>query len=82
MLTKLTEKIKSQKSETIQFDFKEKYEGIAGCCPDCNSIVSYDVLFHKYVCINPECGFEANINRERIVRKRPNTQTIKTEQTL
>lgn len=70
MITKLTEKIKSQKNEqVVQFNFKEKYEGIAGTCPDCGDIVSYDHLFYKYICINPECGFEANINRERIISK-------------
>ena len=82
MLTKLTEKIKSQKSETIQFDFKEKYEGIAGHCPDCGDIVSYNSFFLRYFCANVECDFEANINRERIVKKPRIQNENKTEQTL
>ena len=74
MIKKLTEKLEQQKQETVKFDFKEKYEGIAGSCPDCGSIVTYDCIFHRYVCLNPECGFEANICRERIIHKRLKNQ--------
>ena len=82
MIKKLTQKLKENKF-TTQFDFKEKHEGIAGFCPDCGNIVSYDSYFHRYVCINLECDFEANINRERIIHKRlNNNQITKTEQTL
>ena len=69
MIKKLTEKIKEQKTESIQYNFKEKHEGIAGTCPDCGSIVSYNSFFHRYVCINLECEFEADIKRERVVKK-------------
>ena len=71
MIKQLTQKLKEQK-QSIQFDFKERYEGIAGTCPDCGDIVSYNSYFHIYFCANVECGFEANINRERIIKKSQN----------
>ncbi len=74
MIKQLTEKLKQEKEQSLQYDFKEKYEGIAGCCPDCGDIVSYNSFFLRYFCANVECGFEANINRERIVRKKTNNQ--------
>ena len=83
MIKQLTEKIKDQKKDTIQYDFKEKHDGIAGTCPDCGSIVTYDIIFYKYVCINSKCGFEANIKRERIIKKRLcNNEETKIEKTF
>ena len=82
MIKQLTEKIKDQKKEPIQYNFKEKHEGIAGQCPDCGDIVTYNSFFLRYVCANPECEFEANIKRERIIPKRINSQTTKTEQSF
>ena len=78
MIKQLTEKLKQEKNQSMQYDFKEKYEGIAGCCPDCNSIVSYNSFFMRYTCINPECNFEADISKKRIVKK-PLTLAQQTE---
>ena len=73
MIKKLTQQLKEEKLKTQNeeqvFNFKEKHEGIAGNCPDCGEIVSYNSFFHRYVCANLECEFEADISRRRIVRK-------------
>ena len=82
MITKLIKKFNTKANETERFDFKEKYEGIAGTCPDCGSIVTYDILFHKYICINQDCGFEANINRERIMKRISKQSEQTSEQTI
>ncbi len=66
MIKKLTEKIKMEKGRLIQYDFKIKHEGVAGFCPDCNGVVTYINYSHTYLCLNPDCSFEADINRERI----------------
>ena len=82
MISKLTAIKSNQKNESEHFNFKEKYEGIAGECPDCKSIVTYDCIFSKYVCLNPECEFQADISRRRIIRNKSVKQEIQTEQTL
>lgn len=66
MIKKLTEKIKLQKGELVRYDFVAKCTGVAGFCPDCGEIVSFVAELKKYICINPDCDFEADINRERI----------------
>jgi len=78
MINKLIQQIKEEKqkqqNEEQIFNFKEKHEGIAGNCPDCGDIVSYNSFFHRYICANVECEFEADISRKRIVKKFPNFQ--------
>ena len=81
MIKKLTEKIKLQKGELIRYDFVEKCTSVAGFCPDCGEVVSFVAEIKKYICINPDCDFEANINRERIWNSEV-IETPKTEKTI
>lgn len=82
MIKKLIEKTTKTENEPVQYDFKEKYEGIAGTCPDCGDIVYYDSVFYKYVCVNLDCGFEANIKRQRKTKNNSSNSEIKTEKSL
>ena len=66
MIKQLTEKIKRTKGELITYDFEEKCTGVAGFCPDCKSVVSFVPAMESYLCLNPECTFEANKDRERV----------------
>lgn len=66
MIKKLTEKIKLQKGELVKYDFLEKCTGVAGFCPDCGEVVLFIKELNRYICLNPDCDFEADINRERV----------------
>ena len=63
MIKTLTKKIEKQKEN---FNFKEKNTGVAGICPDCKGIVSFNSYNQRYECTTKECCFEANLNKERI----------------
>lgn len=45
--------------------FKERDTSIAGICPDCGSIVSYNSYHKHYECNNKNCCFVANEKGER-----------------
>ena len=56
----------TQKLNKTKYSFKEKNAGIAGICPDCKSIVSFNSYHQIYECLSNECCFEANLKGERI----------------
>ena len=60
MIKILTEKIKQQKEN---YNFKEKDNGVAGICPDCKGIVTFNSYHQRYQCTTKNCCFEANIKR-------------------
>ena len=57
---------KIKKGELITYDFKTKCTGIAGFCPDCNGVVTFSSYFQRYICLNPDCCFEADISKARV----------------
>ena len=85
MIKNLTEKLKLKKGELVTYDFEDKCTGVAGFCPDCDGIVSYVSYFQRYMCMNPECCFEANIKKERVwdnVKREENLQKRKNEKII
>lgn len=66
MITKLIEKLKMEKTEIQSFNFKEKCTGVAGICPDCGGIVSFNSYHGRYECKHIECCFMANEKGKRI----------------
>lgn len=61
-----TAKKKNIKSKTICYNFKTKYTGVAGFCPDCDGVVTFNSYFQRYICLEPNCCFEADINKGRV----------------
>jgi len=61
-----TAKKNKMKYETIHYDFKTKNNGVAGICPDCKGIVSFNSYHQRYQCTTKECCFEANLKKERV----------------
>ena len=64
LLNKTTKNIK--KNKTIVYEFKTKCTGVAGFCPDCEGVVTFNSYFQRYICLEPDCNFEADINKERV----------------
>ena len=64
LLNKTNKKLK--KGELITYNFETKCTGIAGLCPDCDGVVSYVSYFKRYICLNPDCCFEADIEKVRV----------------
>lgn len=63
MSTLITEMIK-QKQTT--YNFKPKCTGVAGICPDCENIVSWNSYHSRFECLSNRCCFMANAKCERI----------------
>ena len=82
MIKTLTKKIEKQKEK---YKFKEKNIGVAGICPDCKGIVTFNSYHQRYQCTTKECCFEANLNGERVwdnSMRENNLKKIKNEQSL
>ena len=56
--------IRTKKQPT--YNFKSKCTGIAGICPDCNSIVTWNSYHSRFQCLSSNCCFMANEKGERI----------------
>ena len=65
LLTK-TAKNKNNIKKTVVYEFETKRTGVAGFCPDCDGVVTYNSYFQRYICLNPDCCFEADVNKERV----------------
>ena len=61
-----TAKKNRMECETIHYNFKTKDNGVAGICPDCKGIVSFNSYHQRYQCTTKECCFEANLKKERV----------------
>ena len=66
------------KEEVVVYSFKDKDTGIAGICPDCGGIISFNSYFKRYQCKNKKCYFEANIKKERVWDNANREENIKT----
>lgn len=62
MIRKLTEKLQTAKQI---YNFQQT-NGVAGICPDCGGIVSFNSYHQRYQCLKSDCCFEANIKKERV----------------
>ena len=62
MIKKLTEKLQQEKQI---YNFKQT-NGVAGVCPECGGIVSFNSYHQRYQCTHKDCCFEANIKKERV----------------
>ena len=60
MIKKLAEK---KQKENQTYNFKQT-NGVAGICPDCGGIVSFNSYHQRYECSHTNCCFEANIKME------------------
>lgn len=58
------------KGVLIKYNFKNKCKTVAGFCPDCDSIVSYLNETKTYICLNPDCDFEADSDCIRISKEK------------
>ncbi len=63
MGTLIKEMIKKEKQT---YTFKERCTGVAGFCPDCESIVSWNSYHNRFQCMSNDCCFETNEKGERI----------------
>ena len=78
MIKRLTEKIANQKQS---YNFKQS-NGVAGICPDCGGIVSFNSYHQRYQCSQVDCCFEADIKKQRVwdnEMRDQNLQQIKKE---
>lgn len=66
LLNKSVNKNKRPKGELIKYNFITKCTGIAGFCPDCDGVVTFSSYFQRYICLEPDCCFEADINKVRV----------------
>ena len=66
MINKLTEKIKQEKGRLIKHNFENERSAVAGFCPECEGIVSFVSEIQHYICLNPDCDFEADVNGEQV----------------
>lgn len=64
MIKTLTEKLKEEKQKQV-FKFK-RTNGIAGICPDCGEVITFNYFTKFYECTNKSCLFLANENCERV----------------
>ena len=60
--------LKTAKKKTCnnQYNFKTRNNGVAGICPDCNGIVTFNSYHQRYQCSSKDCCFEANLKKERV----------------
>ncbi len=82
MIKTLTKKLQTQKQT---YNFKDKNIGVAGICPDCGGIVTFNSYHQRYQCTIKECCFEANIKKERVwdnSMREENLKLIKNESNL
>ena len=49
-----------------QYNFETRNNGVAGICPDCNGIVTFNSYHQRYQCSSKDCCFEANLKKERV----------------
>lgn len=54
------------KEEQKTYTFKKRCNGIAGICPDCKDIVSWNSYHSRFECLSNTCCFMANEKGERI----------------
>lgn len=73
MLKKLTQKLKT-KNEIYNF---KQTNGVAGICPDCGGIVSFNSYHQRYQCSQSECCFEANVKMERVWDNKMREENLK-----
>ena len=73
MIKRLTEKL--QKENQV-YNFKQT-NGVAGICPDCGGIVSFNSYHQRYQCSHVDCCFEANIKRERVWDNKMRDENLK-----
>ena len=82
MIKTLTKKLQDQKQT---YNFKDKDIGVAGICPDCGGIVTFNSYHQRYQCSTKECCFEANLKGARVwdnLMRDENIKKMKTEQSL
>ena len=65
-----------------QLNLNTKDIGVAGVCPDCGGIISFNSYHQRYQCMNKNCCLEANIKKERVWdndKREENLKQIKNE---
>lgn len=60
--------LRTAKKKTCEnnYNFKTKDNGVAGICPDCKGIVTFNSYHQRYQCTSKDCCFEANLKKERV----------------
>ena len=68
-----------------KYNFKTKDIGVAGICPDCNGIITFNSYHQRYQCTTKDCCFEADIKKEKVwdnKKREENLQKLKTNLSL
>ena len=73
MIKRLTAKLKNEKKI---YNF-EQTNGVAGVCPDCGGIVTFNSYHQRYQCSKKECCFEANVEMERVWDNKMREENLK-----
>ena len=75
MSSLITQIIDKEKQKS--YNFKPKDNGIAGICPDCSSIVSWNSYHSRFQCLGKDCCFEADEKGYRIWDNNMREENIK-----
>ena len=75
MSSLITQMIVKEKQKSYRF--KPKDNGIAGICPDCSSIVSWNSYHSRFQCLGKDCCFEADEKGKRIWDNNMREENIK-----